>query len=433
MSLNWIPFLVVRQFLRKPIGLGVPSSMIAISGLSMGVIALIVVISIMNGLQHGFVEDILEISSYHIRVTGEDPAAAGQVVVDRGYDRLASISGVRSVLPFRELHALLRSDSAPSPIPALIKALPPNSARYDPEMIAQLELYEGSFNLENQGAVIGGELARTLGIAPGRFLTMIVIPSGAPTLKPLSISLRVAGIFRSGFYEIDSSLVLISLNNLDYSFSGIPVTYGIKLDDHRRDRSVIETIVATPGLEGARVESWREHNYAFFAALRLEKTAIALLIGLMVIMVAINIYNNQKRNIIARMQEIGTLSAVGASPLGIQLSLLGEGVMIGFIGSTLGTMIGLLIIGNLASILQGLNRLFIWALVSWRKAIHSYTPSDGIDPVTMLFSIPDVPVRVIPQEVVLIYIFSFATTLVASLLAGIRLRKIEPARILRYE
>lgn len=432
MNLLWILFIARRYFRVKRRTSGIASSFIAIGGLTVGVMALITVLSVMNGFQLGFIESILEVSSFHIRLTppeGENSPKDASALAKK----LLKDSAIRSVLPFRDIQTLIQGWNSSS-IPCLVRAVPEETPVLDPKFMDQLEVYWGNFDLGGEGGILlGHELAQRLGVGPGDTISLVSMAGkGFDLLSPKTVDFEVRGIFRSGYYEFDSGLAVVSLSSSSMLAEGVPLIYGVKAADFNKDRSVFQGLKENPLLEGWQFETWREYNRAFFGALRLEKNAMMILIGLIFLVVGANIYNAQKRNVIERYEEIGILRSFGASPWGIRMIFLCEGLLIGFTGGILGVLTGLLVTQNIEAILRGVAGGLNF-FVTMGNSLAPPFSKDGAGGAPSYFYIPEFPVRVLYGEVLLIFLFSFFSSLLAAYLAGRRVSAIEPSQALRCE
>ncbi|MDR3167714.1 MAG: ABC transporter permease, partial [Treponema sp.] len=208
-NFRWIGF-VASRYVSKGHRTS-PAPVLAILGISTGVLALTVIIAVMNGFQLGFIESILEISSYHIRIEDFSPGREGEIG-----SRIRELPGISSVIPFREFHGLLRGERGGGQA-VVIRGLPEDAPAQDPGMAAQLEFEAGSFDLRGERSLLlGAELARRLGARPGDEVRLISISGLFPEDAEAEDSLfTVSGIFRSGFYEYDLSWGFINLDKAE--------------------------------------------------------------------------------------------------------------------------------------------------------------------------------------------------------------------------
>jgi len=414
-----------------------PTPVFSVLGIATGVLALTVIIAVMNGFQLGFIESILEISSCHVRVEGlKSPVDAGLM------NELRSVPGVLSVLPFDEINVLLRGRST-SPRGALIRGVPAGALALDPGLASRLEMEEGSFDLGDPfSIVLGGELSRHLLVNTGDEINLLSITGGIRE-EESGRSYRVSGVFRSGFYEYDLGWAYINIDTAaELAGEASQIVLGIKLKNRWQDQKTIEKIkevIASMDSDASAVgvRSWRDYNRSFFGALRTEKLMMFILVGLIFIVVGLNIFQAQRRVVLERREEIGLLRALGASSTAVRLVFVWDGFIIGLVGAVLGLVPGLLIAYNIQeffSLLEGAVNFCIDVFNSVFGFIGgNFGQGDFAVFSTQIFYLKEIPSRVIPHEVVLIFFFGFFSALLAAWFASGKVSATKPAEVLRYE
>jgi lipoprotein-releasing system permease protein len=427
MSGAWVGWLSSRWFSARRKSGGSASSLLAAAGIAIGVAALIVVIGVMNGFQLGYIDSILEISSYHVRVSRESSGGPDEALADR----LRGKAGVRAVVPFLETQALLScADGRTSPI--RLKALPQDVARRDPSFVAALGLASMSLGPDG-GLVIGSELARALGIGHGDFVELMAMNSDPEEgLETKTIRVKVSQVFHSGFYEYDSGLAFLSFGAAGDLFPARVAhdyVYGIKLANRDRDQAFITTL-ASEGVTGA--VSWRAYNRSFFGALRTEKSMMLLLIGLIFVVVGVNIYQAMRRSVFERMEEMALIKAVGGGTEDLERIFIGDGLAVGFLGAALGLVLGLFLSVNVNGILKAVSGIlnaasaFFASLLGGGGGDYSvFSPR--------YFYLMEVPVRLLFPELFFIVVAAIASSAIAAAAAASYVSRLEPAELLRYE
>jgi lipoprotein-releasing system permease protein len=423
-----------------------PSPILAVLGIATGVLALTVILAVMNGFQLGFIESILEIASYHIRVEkpgseSGDPKALLDVIPP-----IKGLPGIDSVTPLREFHGLIRGNRG-GPQVALIRGLPPDVLEQDRGMAKKLVFEAGSFDLSTEGSVLlGVELARRLSVGLGDEITLVSVAGllgddPAVSATATDSYLTVRGIFRSGFYEYDLGWGFINLDTAE-ALGGGALFLGIKLKNRWQDSRALGLIrpVLTASFPGEPValRSWRAYNRAFFGALRTEKLLMFVVVGLIFIVVGLNIFQAQRRMVLERREEIGLFRALGAGDRAVRLVFVWDGFIIGFTGAGMGMVLGLLIATHISqcfTILEaGVNGI-IHGLNSLTGILMGHSPNleDFAIFSPAVFYIKEIPSRIIPQEVFLIYLFGFLSALLAAWFASGKVSRTRPAEVLRYE
>ena len=431
---RWIAY-VASRYVRSG---NSPSLIFSLLGIATGVLALIVIISVMNGFQLGFIDSILEISSYHLRLEGFQNHETG---IELG-EALRSLPGVRSVLVFEELDVLLRSRQS-NINGALIRGVGEDALILDPGLAEKLEMEDGSFDLSDPFTIVlGAELARHLLVRPGDHLNLLSISGGIG--EDASRLFTVTGVFRSGFYEYDLSWAFINIETAAGLSPSAVTTLGIKLKNRWHDqKAMVEirkflaalNINALPGMNS--LSSWREYNRSFFGALRTEKLMMFILVGLIFIVVGLNIFQAQRRIVLERREEIGLLRALGASDKAVRLVFVLDGIVIGLTGAGLGLVAGLLIAFNIPAFftfIEGAVNLFISLM---NAAFAFFGGEAGAQEFTVfspqIFYLKEIPSRVVPQEVALIFMFGFLSAILAAWFASDKVSGTRPAEVLRYE
>lgn len=436
--IGWILYVSRRYFRTRRREKGHTASILSVAGIGAGVMTLIVVLAVMNGFQLTTIRSILEVNSYHLRIT--DPANGG--VNPALESLLRGVKGVEAVVPFVDVQTVAQGYFAGVQAVSL-RGVPAEAMTLDPSLAASVKVVAGRFDLSRPGnVVLGTELAQSLGLRVGDEVTLLTVLS-APRVSAAGSGrpvFRVAGIFRTGFYDYDLHWGFISLGDAlgDFGATG-GVVYGLKLKDRFDDRAVtlrIRSALPQDLRNQVRIESWRRYNRAIFGALSVEKTTMMLLVGLIFLVVGVNIYQSLRRSVYERTEDIGVLRAVGAPPSAIQLIFVLDGFYIGFLGAAIGTVLGLFLSVNIngvftvtESIVNGVLALggpALQGLVGLRPGEFSiFSPS--------YFYLSAVPVHVVFGEVFSIFLFALLSATLASVFAAVRAARIKPAHVLRYE
>lgn len=418
---SWVLFVSARHFRTKRREKGHTAGILSVLGIAAGVMTLIAVLAVMNGFQSGTIEDLLEVGSFHLQI--DAPSASG----------LAEIRGVQAVVPFAENFGLI-SGFFPDPLAVFVRAVPAEVRETDQRFASNLQVVSGSWDLQPRRIVLGQELARRLGVRTGDSVELVSFAGSLS--EPEQLSARVSGVFRTGFLEYDASWAFLGLGWADELGLDAPTRLGIKLNDRFADRQVARRIQQiSPELV---VESWREFNRAIFGALRLEKTLMMVLIGLIFVVVAVNIFQSLRRSVVERTEEIGVLKALGGEPRLLQLVFVMEGLWIGLAGGLSGLVLGLLVSTNINGLFAAAEAIVnaLGGAVNSIAALFSGASSSG-SAFTIFspayFYIDEVPAVLFPGEVAGIVLFAVASATVAAYVASRRVSLISPAEVLRYE
>jgi lipoprotein-releasing system permease protein len=401
--------------------------------------AIVSVMGVMNGFQIGYIEAILNVTSFHIRIQPlKGTANHGSGSIDIGLtEEIRKIPGIETILPFRETQGML-SGVFSSPVAASLMAVPPDASQRDPLFTGQLSLSAGSFDLSDPRAIVlGSQLAFSLGVECGDTVELSSL-SGREG-RPLSVvteAFVVRGIFESGYYRYDSSLALLSLEGIEPFDSGsIPLVYGVKLKNRYRDLQALEAILQLVEPRKLSAVSWRVYNRSFFSALRMEKLLLMVLLGLIFIVVGVTIRAFLRREVLKRREEIGILKAMGAPPGSICWIFVIEGFLIGFFGVTGGIILGILISGNIDTIfgfvekvVNGIGSFIALAGSGIRGSGEEFTLFSPA-----YFYIKEVPSVLFPGEVIGTSLFALLVSTLAGLGASRGVSRIAVTAVLRGE
>ncbi|MGO8692525.1 MAG: ABC transporter permease [Rectinemataceae bacterium] len=428
---SWVLFVSRRWFASRRESGGSASSFLAASGIAIGVAALIVVLGVMNGFQLGFIDSILEIASFHVRVEADRVGGPDEKLAAR----IASDPAVRSVLPFAETRCLVQSPDGRTQAVEL-RAVPSDANRRDPALLPALGI-EGPLFPPGGGVVLGSELARSLDVKPGQSVDLVVVSaSAAEGIEAKTVRMPVARTFRSGYYDYDAGLAFISFKEAAGVFPpdrAVSYIYGIKLKDRYADAAFVERLFSAYGLPRSGLESWRDYNRAFFGALRTEKSMMMLLISLIFLVVGVNIYHAMRRNVAERTEDIAVLRAIGSKSESVQWAFMLDGLAVGVGGALVGLILGLLIAVNVNEVFAGAD-----ALINGVADIIARIRGMAVGGEFQVFSpryfyLVEVPVRVLFPETLFIFAAAVGSAVLSAGIAARSVSRLEPAAVLRYE
>lgn len=387
---------------------------VSMLGIALGVAALIIVLSVMNGFQKEVTDRMLGVIS-HIEILSRD----GQALQDIGAIAAAARKNpeVIGVAPFIATQALIArgEDMKGALVRGIDPALEPQvtDISTNAQKGALDKLVPGQF-----GVVLGVELARQLYVREGDQVTLIapggqVTPAGVvPRLKQFT----VVGTFDSGHYEYDSALAMIHEEDAARVFrlEG-PSGLRIKLKDlHQAPRVADEMAATLPG--SFLIRDWSKQNKTWFAAVQVEKRMMFIILTLIVAVAAFNLVSTLVMTVTDKRADIAILRTLGASPRSIMGIFVVQGAMVGVIGTVLGLALGLGIAYNIDVIVPFLERLF-----------HaSFLPQD----IYLISKMPSDPQR---SDIMPIAIISLVLAFVATLYPSWHASRVNPAEALRYE
>jgi len=429
---KWVLFIASRYIFKGRSN----SPILAVLGIAFGVLTLIVIIAVMNGFQLGFIESILEISSYHIRLEN-----IPQDSIKKTLEEIKTVPGVKTAVPFKEFQGLARGRRSGQQAIAA-RGVPAHVLGTDKLMGTKLEFEDGYFNiLRDDSVLLGKELAKRLGVGVGDSVTIFSITGIFSAQDENGLyEFTVTGIFRTGYYEYDCSWAFVNIENASFFANSNEEKIGVKINNRFQDKIVLERIKKKLSKEAyfndIKISSWRDYNRSFFGALRTEKLFMFILVGLIFIVVALNIFQSQRRSVLQRREEIGLLRAVGGTQNAVRFVFVCDGALIGLTGAGLGLISGLFIASHIPqffSFIENIVNSAIGALnivagffgAGRTESFAVFSPA--------VFYIKEIPSRIIPAEVILIFMFGFLSALSASWFASRKAVKIQPAEVLRYE
>ena len=403
------------------------TSFLAVLVICFGVMSLVTVVSVMNGFQMSFVNAIMELSSFHIRVSNLESQAEADFL-----DSCADSKEIRCVSPFYESQALLVGNKSKESA-GIIRGVDARTCEFDEGFAREIKIVSGSFDLSSADSIVlGSYLAQSLGVTTGNTVNLLAL-SGGKDVELLSQNrqFKVTGIFECGYYDINQGYAFVSLEAAHMYFGeDAPVFYGIKIRRPQNDGFVSAAIKSR--FPDAAVQSWREYNRTFFGALRVEKNILMLLVFLIFVVVAVNIYNGMRRLVFERSQEIAALSALGGTSFQIKAIFVVRGFLTGAAGTVIGVVLGIFISLNIRSVFLAVSHCLYW-LELFFTSVFSPENVAFITENQMYAIYASIPARIIPSEVLLISLFGVLSPLLASALASRSVLKLKIAEVLHNE
>ncbi len=389
---------------------------VSMLGIALGVAALIIVLSVMNGFQKEVRDRMLGVLA-HIEVFAPGGAALPDLALT--LKEAKANPQVVGAAPFIAAQALLaRGEDMKG---ALVRGVDPALEGEVTDIFAPRQgaasvlqrLQPGAF-----GVVLGADLARNLGVREGDHITLIA-PSGQVTpagVVPRLKQMTVVGTFDSGHYEYDAGLVLLHQDDAARIFrlEG-PTGIRLKIANLHQAREVAQQLAGT--LSGdLMVRDWTRTNRTWFAAVQLEKRMMFIILTLIVAVAAFNLVSTLVMTVTDKRADIAILRTLGASPRSIMGIFVVQGAMVGVIGTFSGLLLGLSVAFNIDVIVPALERLLGASFLPRDVYLISRMPSD-------------------PQsaDILPIAVISLVLSFVATLYPSWRASRVNPAEALRYE
>ncbi|MBW2558546.1 MAG: lipoprotein-releasing ABC transporter permease subunit [Deltaproteobacteria bacterium] len=394
------------------------NTFISVAGIFLGVAALIIVLAVMNGFEIELRDKILGINSHIVLME----YTGGMEDYERVMGELESVDGVVASTPFIYGQAMLKNSGRVTGV--VLRGM---STETSADVINLGKMKDGNIDdlsgrgnkTDLPGVVIGKELAQNLGLL--LFDTVeILLPMGISTpmgIVPKIKKFSVVGIFDSGSYEYDSSLVFMSLENCKKFLDMRDTVTGIeiKVDDIYGAGRIAKAIQEKLGYP-YWARSWMEMNKNLFSALKLEKRVMFIILSLIVIVAAFNIITTLIMTVMEKAGDIAILKSMGATARGIMKIFMIEGIVIGAVGTILGAITGVTVALNLEWISRLVENLFDFKIL----------PKD-------VYYLNELPSRIDYGDVAVIVIAAMLICFLASIYPSWRASRLDPAEALRYE
>ena len=390
-------------------------SFVSVIGIALGVMALIVVLSVMNGFQKE-VRDRMLSAIAHVEILQPQGLALPdwQAVAAKAKEDPA----VRAAAPFIAVQSLLaRGEDMRG---AVVRGVLPAAESQITDLAAKLQA-DGTLEQLVPGQwriVLGVELARSLGVRAGDSVTLIA-PGGQVTpagVQPRLKQFTVAGVFSVGHYEYDSALALIHIDDAARLFrTEGPTGVQLKLADVHDAREVGWRLSDVMG-PNVRVRDWTRTNAAWYDAVQIEKRMMFIILTLIVAVAAFNLVSTLVMTVTDKRADIAILRTIGASPRSVMGIFVVQGATAGVIGTLTGVAFGLLIAFNVGVIVPAIERLLGVAFLPSSIYLINRMPSD-------------------PQmaDILPIAVISLVLAFLATLYPSWRASRVNPAEALRYE
>lgn len=389
----------------------------SMAGIALGVAALIIVMSVMNGFQRDVRDRMLSVLPHiEMYVPGQPPA---RVLQD--WEQMAALAkqntAVQGAAPFVAAQAMVARGRALNGVQ--VRGIDPSREAQVSDIADQMQegqldsLQAGSF-----GIVLGRELANALGAKLGNTV-MVLAPQGSVTpagFTPRMRQFTVSGIFSSGHYEYDATLAFMHVDDAAAMFRDNGAS-GVRLriaDMHSAPQVTHELRQLLPA--HIHAQDWTQNNRTWFAAVQTEKRMMFLILALIVAVAAFNLLSSLVMAVKDKRSDIAILRTLGASPREVARIFLVQGALIGVVGTLSGVGLGVLIAYNIDVIVPFIEGLFGVQFLPQQIYFISHLPSDP---------------RL--SDIVAIAVTSLVLSLVATLYPSWRASSLQPAQVLRHD
>jgi len=341
----WIASRYLRT--RRPTAFIAILTTLSVIGVTVGVAALLTVLAVMNGFEREIRTRVAGTNAHVLVLSFDDTGIADTASALR---TLRSTPGVVAVAPFIYRKALATHGNLAEGL--VVKGVDLAAERrvttVARDIAPPLDSIPGARPGKTPGVVLGTELAERLRAGVGDRVVLASFEGGARTavgLVPKLATFEVVGLFHSGLYEYDANLAYVSLRSAaDFFAAGNTVTgVEVHVEDLFRAAEVRERALKRLGGFPYRATDWMEMNANLFSFMKVEKSVMALILGLIVLVAALNIVSTLLMVVLVKRRDIGSLLTQGASPGDVRRIFLFEGLLIGGVGTGAGTLLGLLL------------------------------------------------------------------------------------------
>ena len=380
------------------------TAFISMIGIALGVTVLIVVIAVMSGFDK-YLEDKMVGTNAHIIIN----FPAGMVESEGIIAKLKELESIVAISPFIAGQGIIRQND--QVLGVEFRGIDSKSQQEVTKLGGYLK--KGSLELKGKELIIGQDLADRFNLRVGEQINLI----SPTTLKPNDF--KIKGIFNSGMYLYDSSLVMTTLEAAEDFFKAANLTHGlsIKIDNLYKAEDVKRSIYQKLGNEYLySVMSWVDMNKNFLNALKIEKTVMFIVVTMTIVVAAFGIVSTLIMSVMSKVRDIGILRSIGAKAKSILMIFLFKGLGIGFIGIILGLLGGVSLTLSLNKIIDFISRFIGRNLI----------PQD-------IYYFDRLPTNFNITDIVLIVICAFVISLLASLYPAYQASKINLSEALRHE
>lgn len=390
-------------------------SAVSVLGIALGVAALIIVLSVMNGFQKEVRDRMLSVIP-HVEISATSEQAIGEWTALAAQAR--AVSQVQAAAPFVTAQVLLsRGETVRG---AVVRGILPQEEAKVTDLGARLYANTSAVPLQSGQwrIVLGAELARQLGVREGDQVTVVapggqMTPAGAvPRLKAFTVS----AVFESGHFEYDSGLALMHLDDAArlLRLEG-PQGVQLKLQDVQDAREVALQLMRTLGSDW-QIRDWTRTNRHWFDAVQIEKRMMFIILTLIVAVAAFNLVSTLVMTVTDKRADIAILRTLGASPGSVMAIFVVQGALAGVVGTACGVGLGLLVAWNIDVIVPAIERGLGVA----------FLPSN-------IYLISRMPSQPLASDIVPIALISLLLAFAATLYPSWRASRVNPAEALRYE
>lgn len=413
---------------------------ISFLGITLGVMAIITVLSVMNGFQNTIRDKIIN-TGFHVYLT-----SYGKTSLVYNYkkivDKITEDEDIKVATPFFKGQVIIKSTM--QRVMAIdFHGLEKNLIEKDKSYMNTVKIIRGKFNLMGErNILLGKELAEFLDVDVNDTVD-IISPQGGKIkyqgrIAPIMKKYRITGIFKTGYYEYDLKLAFTSLQAMQELFNKPYAAWGvgIKIDDIFKAPKIKRKLKRLFSNK-YQFFTWMDVNRNLFTALKNEKTMLSLIVFLVILVAAFNVISTLIMMVTEKKKEIAILKTFGATPAQIANIFLLTGTCIGIVGIISGLLLGLVVTYNLERIFHFIEDVVNFILKGYCYIGNLFTyvpqPSEFQVLATDVYYLDRLPVEVMVSDVLFICIGALLVTIIFSFFPARQASKFKPMEIIRYE
>jgi len=406
----------------------------SVLGIALSLVPLIVVIEVSTGMIEGITARLLEVGTYHIQVSlpGNTPLAD----MEKRSDVIAKVPGVVAAIPERQGTGLLVAARGAAGV--TLRCVPSDVFSLDPGFRSHVSVKSGTADLSRSDSLlVSTALADSLGVGAGDRISLLTTFGENLSGPPRLTQVQVAGLYETGYQELDKTLVYGSLDLAAKVLSqrAARAMIGVKVKDPFGDLSGVTGKISEAAGSDALVATWRQIEYPRMASFRTTKALLLFIMALIVIVASVNVSSSVLMIVFERRNEIGILKSIGVGERSLSLSFLLTGFTTGLIGTALGIATGLLVSVNINEVIAGLewmvNKVLEGVSLLTSVFLPSAQPTGTFTVFNSAYYLKSIPIRIDAPEVVTAAVATLLLCALASWLPASRASRTSPLTILR--
>jgi lipoprotein-releasing system permease protein len=406
----------------------------SVLGIAVSLIPLIVVMEVSTGMIEGITQRLLEVGTYHLQVPL--PSTTKGAALEQIAERVGRVPGVVASVPERQGTAMVLSAVGAAGVS--LRFVPSDVFSRDAGLRSYVTIRSGHADLSEPGSILlSAAMAGKLGVAAGDSVTLLTTWSETMGGPPRLTAVKVAGIYETGYQELDAGLAYAPLALAERILSPRAgrALIGVKVSEPFGALAGLQRDVAEAAGGDVRVATWREIEFARLSGFRTTKALLLFIMALVVIVASVNVSSSVLMILFERRHDMGILKSVGAGPGSLSVSFLLAGLCTGLLGTVLGIASGLLVAININEVISGLswtvNRVLDVVSLARSSFVPSAPPLGTFTLFNSAYYLTRIPIRINAGEVIAAAVTTLLLSALASYIPAARAARTRPLDILR--